>query len=341
MEAGIPAYREFLFAHLATHPVISDLKVLHSGEIHDCAERYYENVKLRLIGSYRLGVHLGVWHYLQEADVVVSSYNLRILTCWLPSFAFRRKWIFWGKGLGSSESQLVALLRKITARTAQKVLVYNEEKRGELLESTRVPADKVIAYQNTVYVDRPYNYGNEYKNYFLYFGRLQERKGLRELIEQYAEYVMSTRRPKYNLRIVGDGLLLNSLVEAVGSLGVSDYVEFFPGVYDEERIAGHFKHAAIYVSPFNVGLGVVHSLSYGVPVLTCNRPQVGPEFYYLNSSNSIVVPSVSDIASIFRDVNDNGHQLSDSSYGYYSEYLHHSIMLKRFTEAIIEPGSGK
>lgn len=339
-EGGIPAYRRFLLAHLASSKSL-DLTVLHNGKGTEESGALYKQLEVNYVGSPKCGTHIGVWKHLINADIIIASYNLRVLSCWLPCLVFGSKWIFWGKGLGSSENRIVLGLRRLTALKARKILVYNERKRAELIERTGIHRDKVIAYQNSVFIEKPFNSGSVTKNYFLYFGRLQERKGLDDLLRQYAEYVKTTGAPKYKLRFVGNGPLHDRLTVDACRFGISEYVEFYPGVYDEDGIAYHFKHAAIYVSPFNVGLGVVHSLGYGVPVLTCKQPQVGPEYHYLNSANSIVVDSVSDLTSIFVRLEDTGHKLYNSSYAYYRQYLHHSIMLERFTQVLMEAIEGK
>lgn len=337
LEAGIPSYRNFLFNYLDKHPEIKELLVIHTGKIYDHKEGNYADERIRFVGSKKLGFHfnLSMWNHLRKADVIVASYNLRIITCWLPCLVFKSKLIFWGKGLGEKESPLVKGLRAFTAKRCSKLLVYNDEKRREIIDKLNIPEDKVVAYQNTIRIDNPMNCGDYEKKYFLYFGRLQERKGISELIEQYSNYVKEVKYPKYNLRIVGDGEIKDGLIRKVNELSLGRYVEFFPGVYEEENIFEHFKNAVYYVSPFNVGLSVVNSFSYGIPILTCTSPQVGPEYYYLNESNSIRVEKLADFSYIFEQIENQKIIDEDKVYEFYLNTLDYTIMESNFLNTIL------
>lgn len=335
LEAGIPSYRNFLFDYINKHPDVSDFLVLHTDRIYNGKEGNYKDKKVTFIGSNKLGLHIGVWKYLLEADVIVSSYNLRIISCWFPALFFRKKWVFWGKGLGEVESFLVFFLRRITAGWCKFLLVYNEVKRREIIEKLNVNKDKVIAYQNTVLIEHPFDHQSDAKECFLYFGRIQERKGLIELIRAYKAYIDRVEGPKFRLRIVGNGQYKDTLRDEVERLKIIEWVDFFPGVYDEKSIKDHFKIAAFYVSPFNVGLGVINSFAYGVPVLTCKSPQVGPEFYYLNETNSVVVENVSQFSDVFLELDQNGFK-KYNAFEYYNKSLHHTIMLDNFINTLLK-----
>src|SRR5690606_25922177 len=137
------------------------------------------------------GMHLGILKYLLNADVIISSYNLRIISCWFPAILFRKKWIFWGKGLGSNESLIIHYLRKISSKWCRYMLVYNETKKQELVNKLNISQEKIIAYNNTILISNSKDYKNHEKKYFLYFGRIQKRKGLLELLKVYNQYVQA------------------------------------------------------------------------------------------------------------------------------------------------------
>src|SRR5690606_30994980 len=116
-----------------------------------------------------------------------------------------------------------------------------EIKKQEIIEKLQLPKEKVIAYNNTIYISNPLDYSHEIKKYFLYFGRIQQRIGLLELIESYNEYVQAIKKPKYKLRFVGDGDFKEILIKRVQELNIEQFVEFYPGVYKDDEIASYFK----------------------------------------------------------------------------------------------------
>lgn len=328
MEAGIPEYRNFLFERLEKEDKIKDLLVIHNGRRYKGSGEY-TNKKLRFIGGSKFGFYIGIWKYIKKYDIIVSSYNLRNISCWSFVF-FRNKWILWGKGLGDNESKIVKFLRCITARKAKYILVYNQFKKEEIVKSLSLSDEKVIAYNNTIEISNAGIEEQLNKEYFLYFGRIQERKGLLELINEYKKYLDKTKH-SFKLRFVGDGDYKAELIAEVEKLELQDYVQFYPGVYGDKDIKTHFLKAKAYVSPYNVGLAVVNSFAYGVPVITCEKPQVGPEFHYLNKSNSSVVKDITDIHHELERFSTIESQLiSQEIYEYFEQNLDSNYMYEKF-----------
>lgn len=307
--------------------------ILHTGRLYN-GQGNYKSKKVKFIGTNKLGFHIGIWKYLFKYDIVVASYNLRIITCWLPVF-FKKKFVFWGKGLGSNEVALIKYLRHLTARKADRILVYNEAKKQEFLDKIKIDEEKIIAYTNTIYISNSGYEIKENRDYFLYFGRIQARKGLDELIDHYSLYVKKEEGELLKFRFVGNGEYIDKLKSKVSELQLNHLIEFYPGVYDDISIKKHFANAVAYVSPFNVGLGIVNSLAYGVPIVTCKEPQVGPEFYYLNNQNSLVINDVSELSDTFIFLsNNNNQELFSNCYSYFKNNLDSNIMYDNFINTI-------
>jgi len=334
LEAGIPEYRNFLFEKLSKEKEIKEFLVIHNGKIYKGSGDYNSKI-VKFIGNNKFGFYVGLWKYVKQFDVVVSSYNLRIVSCWLPSF-FKKKWIFWGKGLGSNESNLIKGLRKITAKQGSNILVYNEFKKNELVKKLNITEEKVIAYNNTIHIENAQNLGDVNKEYFLYFGRIQERKGLLELIQEFNKYIKKNKDTNsLRLRFVGNGDYRKVLEKETIDLGLDDCIEFFPGVYNDEGIKEHFSKAKAYISPYNVGLAIVNSFAYGVPVVTCSKPQVGPEFHYLNKENSIIIEDISSMSEAFEKVEKlNSNEVGAIIYDYFNQNINSDIMYTHFLNTI-------
>ena len=111
----------------------------------------------------------------------------------------------------------------------------------------------------------------------LFVGRLTPAKKLEQLI--LAAEALHRIGERVNILIVGDGQdreILSSLCE---QKKLQPYVVFYGECYDEEELAALIALADVCVSPGNVGLTAIHSLTYGTPVITHNNPlEQGPEF---------------------------------------------------------------
>ena len=82
-----------------------------------------------------------------------------------------------------------------------------------------------------------------------------------------------------NLVIVGDGNEKERLELIVKQFGLTQNVWFFGPSYDEQKTGELIYNADLCVSPGNVGLTAIHSLSYGSPVITHNNfAKQMPEF---------------------------------------------------------------
>jgi glycosyltransferase involved in cell wall biosynthesis len=80
--------------------------------------------------------------------------------------------------------------------------------------------------------------------------------------------VVRRRGGQVNLLIVGDGperQLLEALAQEEGVRAI-----FTGACYEEHRLAEFFASATVTVSPGEIGLTCMHSLGYGVPVITHN-----------------------------------------------------------------------
>lgn len=110
----------------------------------------------------------------------------------------------------------------------------------------------------------------------IFIGRLTKEKKLNMLLEAINQ--VNDETTKVNLVIMGDGSERNNL-EETGKVGLDNKWLYFTGAcYDEEEIGKYISMSDLCVSPGNVGLTAIHSMSFGTPVAThdnmCNQ---GPE----------------------------------------------------------------
>jgi len=85
------------------------------------------------------------------------------------------------------------------------------------------------------------------------------------------------------LYIVGDGHRIDDYKLRVNELGLNTEIIFTGAIDDDIQLKQLFQKSYAYVSPGDVGLGVLHSFAYGIPVITRNEKNAkhGPEFHNL------------------------------------------------------------
>jgi glycosyltransferase involved in cell wall biosynthesis len=314
-----------------------DLTVLHSGRASvKEADRYREIITpQKLVGPFHLQPGSPLGRMINEFDAVVAMFDLRWPTYLLPLFWLKRpKYILWGHRY--SQNRLACALRDRLMKRADRLLMYGDKEVERMVARGADPSKIVIAW-NTSHVPNHRDTSGEPKNSLLFVGRLQPRKRLGLLIEAFAR-LQGRIGDAITLDIVGSGEIEDELRQAAAGGGVSHKVVFHGRIDDPERLAELFSHAYVYVSPGPVGLGVLHSLAYGVPVITLREGRHGPEFYNLaHAQNALICAGDSEIEEAMRRLCTDGElaaQLGHSAYQHYVNERPLSRMLEGFRKAI-------
>ena len=200
-----------------------------------------------------------------------------------------KKTVCWTHGWYGRESRSKKIVSKWFYSLFDNILTYNEYA-ADLLAAGGISRKKIDIIGNSldtakhrlmrlqlrktsVYSDR---FGND-NPVLLYCGRIQKSKRLELLIEA-ASRLKSTHK-NVNLVFVGKDDEQVDLETVAANHGILAETWFYGPCYDEEKLAELFYNATACVSPGNVGLTAVHSLSFGCPVITHdNLPFQGPEF---------------------------------------------------------------
>lgn len=261
---------------------------------------------------------------LNAYDVIIFAFNLRYVDYYqLFKKKYSKRIIAWGHMRGHSEDN--ALAQKLRIRLSERLpaIIFYDYATCEEFKKAGFDENKLFVANNTQYVN-PATVARELKKtYFLYVGRIQERKGLDLALEAFA--ILKKKNPASNVhfKIVGGGDAC-SLQSLAAKLDITDCVEFDGPIHDEDKLGTVFSHAIAYVSPGHVGLGVLHSFAFGVPVITCSGRRHSVEFSNINEKNGSVVPY--DKQSLYIAMEqycfnkDYRKQKAEAAYRYYNDY---------------------
>ncbi len=171
-----------------------------------------------------------------------------------------------------------------TARRAAKVLTVSEYSRRDIINTYRLPPEKVVVTPNGVGPEfKPTRdmgrlqavrrkYGIE-RPYLLSVGNLQPRKNLARLIKAYSQLREMVEDFRHQLVIVGKRAWLhrNILHEAHRSRYAEDVV--FTGYVPEDDLPALYSGATVFLYPSifeGFGLPVLEAMACGTPVITSN-----------------------------------------------------------------------
>ncbi len=205
---------------------------------------------------------------------------------WLAALGARlrgRRVLFWTHGWTRPDRGLKRILRGTFYRLAHSLLLYGHYARDIGLRQGFFPDQLQVIYNsldfelqrrllNVITEDdrchtRQQLFGTT-SPVVIASARLTKIKRFDVLIRALGR-VNQTRT--VNLLLVGDGPEREALTELARQAKVN--AVFVGACYDEQRLAELFSIANVTVSPGNVGLTCMHSLAYGVPVVTHDDPE--------------------------------------------------------------------
>jgi len=189
-----------------------------------------------------------------------------------------KKVYLWTHGYYGNESKLKYFVKDLFFSLADGVFLYGNHSREIMIKRKFNNQRLNVIYNSLNYkkskslrsqlVEKKifYNYFKNLNPTILFIGRLTKVKKLDMLLN--VVHQLGENSININLFIFGEGEIESSLRALSVKLDIVSNVFFYGACYDEEIIAQHIYNSDIVVSPGNVGLTAIHSMSYGAPVIT-------------------------------------------------------------------------
>lgn len=222
-----------------------------------------------------------------KIDKAIFLGDAKVISTWIASFILKIRDIevvYWTHGFYGKENFLKLYIRKLFYGLADKFLVYERRGKQLMIENGFNPHKIYVIFNsldynlnNKIYKNLLFKKNNSILSNFqipnkpiiCFIGRLTPQKKLDMLIKAFNK--INKDQYRINLLIIGDGHERKNL-EKLASKGIKQKQVFFIGEVYDNHLAGELLfNSALCVSPGNVGLTAIHSLSLGTPVLTHNN----------------------------------------------------------------------
>lgn len=220
----------------------------------------------------------GYSKYVLTGDISNISTWFLLLYCKTKN----KKCYLWTHGLMYfPTNRFKRTIHKLYYRLATGVLVYCEHAINNMINigiskeslfpiHNSLDSEKMNEfYRKNVYTDI---YRTHFNNNFptiIYIGRIQRRKKINQIFEAIS--ILKQRKEFVNCVLVGNNVDDLNVAKLPIELGIESQIWFYGPSYDEAINSELLYNAAVCVSPGNVGLTSIHSLSYGTPVITHNN----------------------------------------------------------------------
>lgn len=200
-----------------------------------------------------------------------------------------KKTVLWTHGWYRDGKWIQNMLNAIFWRLPNHIMPYGNYAREHMINKGISPNKMTCIYnsldydaelkrRSTVSKDVVHNhFKNDYPVLF-FIGRLIHSKRLDLVIK-----AMVILEQEYNMQVncvlIGDGPAKEELTAIVKESQLVERVWFYGACYDEDEISQLISHSDLCVSPGNIGLTAIHSLTYGSPIITGDDfSHQGPEF---------------------------------------------------------------
>lgn len=217
------------------------------------------------------------------------------LPTWLFAILCRangKKVLFWTHGFKGLDKGLKKIIRIWYFKLAHGLLLYgNYSKR--LMVKNGFDEDKLFVIYNSLYTEKKNNLLNntdlklisedKVKNFknpdlptIIFIGRLVISKNIPFLLNAVKD--LSDEGNPINCIIIGQGPEGENIKKFISTNHLENNFHLTGSLYVEDQISKYFEMSDLMISPGNVGLNCIHSLAYGVPVITHDNLQFhGPE----------------------------------------------------------------
>lgn len=280
-------------------------------------QNFKKEVKNKVFIRKPLTFQKGVISQLKEDyDILLVLGDLHCISTWfLLLFAplFKKKIYLWSHGWYGKESNLKAKIKKIFFNLADGTFLYGNYARDLMIRRGLNPIKLFVIYNSLSYdkhieLRSQLKETNIFKDHFdnqnknlIFIGRLTKVKRLDILLEALS--LLNNNNPCYNLTIIGEGEEMLKLIELARKLNIENYIWFYGACYEEFQISQLIYNADLCVSPGNVGLTAIHSMSFGTPVVTHNDFSFQmPEFESIEDGVSGSFFEYNDVHSLVKSI---------------------------------------
>jgi len=222
---------------------------------------------------------------------IANPYIISTLIAIIAAKFFKKKVLLWGHGTFRNKKR--DFFKKMFYLLADGVMLYGNWARNNMIKLGFEPNKLFVIYNSLDYEnqinkrkqldykkiqkEKETLFKNSELPLLLFIGRLTFRKELNKLISIIKKFKESGY--PVNLLIVGDGESRINLENETATQKTKTFVHFYGETYDETTISHLIAMADICVSPGDVGLTAMHSMTYGTPVITHDNPYMQmPEF---------------------------------------------------------------
>lgn len=255
-------------------------------------------------GTVKFGREAYDYYILDGEPYCLSSWMILLVSRLLG-----KKTVAWTHGWYGREGFVKRIIKKIFYSLFSYLMVYSEYAIN-LMEKEGFKQKKMFCIANSLDSDNEKTireslkssniYSDHFKNSYptiIYCGRIQKVKKLHLIIDSIK--ILKDEGIIANVVFVGKDIDGVNLPSVARQKGIADQIWMYGPCYDDEKLAELFYNASACVSPGNIGLTAIHTLSFGCPAITHNnfvnqmpefeaiKPGITGDFFHEDNSKDL------------------------------------------------------
>jgi glycosyltransferase involved in cell wall biosynthesis len=224
----------------------------------------------------------------EKIAIYIALGNPNSLSTWLCFIIAKLRKIpifIWSHGYLKEENSLKGFIRKYFYKFGNKHLLYGNTAKKIMLSKGFKESELHVIYNSLDYEKQKFyrnqlTYKDRLKIRDMYnikensitivtIGRLAKKFKLEQVVESIK--MLKDKNIDSNLIIIGDGEEKENLITLVKEFKIIDKVFFYGACHEEEEISKLYNASDYSVVMGSIGLAAIHSLAYGIPVITNNN----------------------------------------------------------------------
>ncbi len=262
------------------------------------------------------GAHKAVMNRQYRKYIAIGDpYCISIWWLLIWSKLTGKKTILWTHGWYRDGKWVQNVLNAVFWRLPDHIMPYGNYARNHMLKKGISPNRMTCIYNSLDYDSelkrRDIVSENVIKNHFkndypvlFFIGRLIKSKRL-DLLVKAMKILDQKYNKKVNCVLIGDGPAKDDLAVLIKENHLEKSIWFYGECYDEDEISQLIYHSDVCVSPGNIGLTAIHSLTYGSPIIT------GDDFSHQGPEFEVIQPGITGNFYRQNDVEDLAQTIND------------------------------
>ena len=286
-----------------------------------------EKSKLHFLKNYWFNKKILIWQSevlrltaFSKFDYIMLLGEMYIISSWIACLVAKmrgKKIYMWSHGLYGNESIIKKHIRLNFLKLADSIFLYENRAKKLLVKNGFDESTLDVVYNSLDFDTHQKHYHNLKKEdntrvkklfkdesvpIILFIGRITEKKKIDILIGAINK--LNQTKISYNLLIVGEGDNLEFYKGSNQKSIDSGWLNFYGKSYDTEETGKLIYTSDLCVSPGNIGLTAIHSLSYGTPVAShSNYNNQMPEVEAVIDGENGFLFEENDIADLASKIN--------------------------------------